>query len=300
MLHGSAAQRLERKMAFILLLFCLCCAVPFPAYALDESQVDFEIKFLLDSDQVLTDEHLLTDDFRALIGAGTEYRSIDVIYLETEGRDFLNEGWVNRIRWKEGKKKIERSYKKRYPLSGEDAEDVRAALAQAEADGFTFSDKAYSAQIDWGFSKMTLSVETEASGKYKDYHSLSQFSTADAIDFFQSAMPDEERDWGENRLGAAMLAQARKVGPLQYRRIKGSWEGTEADVEIWPMKDGYITELSFKVKGLAAASALRERMMALLEEKGLLLHEDSLKTQMILDDYLGTKPQGQDLSARSP
>lgn len=287
MLHGFVAQRIKRTMAFILLSFCLCCAVPFPAYALDERQVDFEIKFLLDSDKVLTDEHLLTDDFRALIGAGTDYRSIDVIYLETEGRDFLNEGWVNRIRWKENKKKIECTCKKRYSLSGEDAAAIRAALAQAEADGFVFSDTAYSAQIDWGFSKMTLSAEKEVSGKYKDYRSLSQFSTADAIKFFEKTMPDEERDWGEKRWGAAMLAQAQKVGPLQYRRIKGSWEGTEADVEIWPMKDGYITELSFKVTGLAAASVLRERMTALLEEKGVLLHMDSLKTQTILDVFLG-------------
>lgn len=287
MLHGFVAQRIKRTMAFILLSFCLCCAVPFPAYALDERQVDFEIKFLLDSDQVLTDEHLLTDDFRALIGAGTDYRSIDVIYLETEGRDFLNEGWVNRIRWKENKKKIECTCKKRYSLSGEDAAAIRAALAQAEADGFVFSDTAYSAQIDWGFSKMTLSAEKEVSGKYKDYRSLSQFSTADAIKFFEKTMPDEERDWGEKRWGAAMLAQAQKVGPLQYRRIKGSWEGTEADVEIWPMKDGYITELSFKVTGLAAASVLRERMTALLEEKGVLLHMDSLKTQTILDTFPG-------------
>ena len=287
MLHGSVAQRIKRTMAFILLLFCLCCFAPLPAYALGESQVDFEIKFLLDSDQVLTDEHLLTDDFRALIGAGTDYRSIDVIYLETEGRDFLNEGWVNRIRWKENKKKIECTCKKRYSLSGEDAAAIRAALAQAEADGFVFSDTAYSAQIDWGFSKMTLSAEKEVSGKYKDYRSLSQFSTADAIKFFEKTMPDEERDWGEKRWGAAMLAQAQKVGPLQYRRIKGSWEGTEADVEIWPMKDGYITELSFKVTGLAAASVLRERMTALLEEKGVLLHKDSLKTQMILDTSPG-------------
>ena len=287
MLHGFVAQRIKRTMAFILLSFCLRCAVPFPAYALDERQVDFEIKFLLDSDKVLTDEHLLTDDFRALIGAGTDYRSIDVIYLETEGRDFLNEGWVNRIRWKENKKKIECTCKKRYPLSGEDAAAIRAALAQAEADGFVFSDTAYSAQIDWGFSKMTLSAEKEVSGKYKDYRSLSQFSTADAIKFFEKTMPDEERDWGEKRWGAAMLAQAQKVGPLQYRRIKGSWEGTEADVEIWPMKDGYITELSFKVTGLAAASVLRERMTALLEEKSVLLHMDSLKTQTILDTFPG-------------
>ena len=290
MLHGFVAQRIKRTMAFILLSFCLCCAVPFPAYALDERQVDFEIKFLLDSDQVLTDEHLLTDDFRALIGAGTDYRSIDVIYLETEGRDFLNEGWVNRIRWKENKKKIECICKKRYPLSGEDAAAIRAALAQAEADGFVFSDTAYSAQIDWGFSKMTLSAEKEASGKYKNYHSLSQFSTADAIDFFQRTMPDEERNWGRDHLGASMLKQAQKAGPLQYRRLKGSWEGTEADVDIFPMRDRYITELSFKVTGLAAASALREQMTTLLEEKGVLLHEDSLKTQMILNEYLRTNP----------
>jgi hypothetical protein len=53
------------------------------------------------------------------------------------------------------------------------------------------------------------------------------------------------------------------------------------------MKDGYITELSFKVTGLAAASVLRERMTALLEEKGVLLHMDSLKTQTILDTFPG-------------
>jgi len=288
MLHGSAAKKLGK--AFSLLPLCLHFLLPFPAYALDESQVDFEIKFLLDSDKVLTEEHLLTDDFRALIGAGTDYRSIDVIYLETYGHDFLNEGWTNRIRWKENKKKIECSYKKRYPLSGVDAEAIRTALAQAKADGFTISDTAYSAQIDWGFSKVTLSVVTEASGKYKNYHSLSQFSTADAIDFFQRTMPDEERNWGRDHLGASILKQAQKAGPLQYRRLKGSWEGTEADVDIFPMRDGYITELSFKVTGLAAASALREQMTTLLEEKGVLLHEDSLKTQMILNEYLRTNP----------
>ena len=287
MLHVPAAQWQRLTMTFALLILILAFTAPNSAYALDESRVDYEVKFLLDSDIVLTDDHLLTDAFRELIGAETDDRAIDVIYLETDERAFDHEGWVNRIRWKENKKKIECMYKKRYPLSGEDAEAIRAALAQAEADGFTFSDTAYSAEIEWGYSKMTLSAGMETSGTYKDYRSLSRFSTADAVDFFKSTMPDEELNWTEEQWGVAMLDRAQKIGPLQYRRTKGSWDGIEIQVDICPMKDSYTTEMSFKVTGLDTASTLREKMTAMLEEEGILLHIDSLKTATILDSYLG-------------
>ena len=291
MLHGSASKG-KSLAAFVLLILCLAFLSPVSAFALDESAIDYEVKFLLDSDLALTDDHLLTDDLCALTGAGTEYQVIDAIYLETADRTFSQEGWINRIRWKENKKKIECTSKKRYPLSGQDAETIRAALAQTEADGFIFSDTAYSAEIDWGYSQMTLNAAWESSGTYKDYQSLAQFSTDDAIDFFKSMMPDEEQNWKEDQWGRAMLDQAQMVGPLQYRRFKGNWNGTEIKIDVCLIGDSYTTELSFKASGLEAASALREQMTALLEEKGILLHLDSLKTQTILNSYLRDYPLG--------
>ena len=295
MLRCVVLNRKRLIPVFALLILCLCFTVPDSAWALDEKQLSVEVKFLLDSDRVLTDEHLLTEDMLALIGAEPEYRKINAVYLETPARSFDSEGWVNRIRLKENKKKFERTYKKRYPLSGDDAEAVRAALSRAEADGFDFSDKAVSAELDWGYSTMTLSVSTESSGKYKDYRSLSSFSTEDAVAFLKSAMPEAELNWHEAQWGARMLDQAQMLGPFETQRIQGSWQGAEIQVDICPMRDGYVTELSLKLDGLAPASALRERMRALLEEKGLLLPVDSLKTQTILDEYLS--PQTTDSAA---
>ena len=289
MLRCVVLNRKRLIPVFALLILCLCFTVPDSAWALDEKQVAFEVKFLLDSDRVLTDEHFLTEDMLALIGAEPEYRAISALYLETPERNFDSEGWINRIRLKENKKKFERTYKKRYPLSGDDAETVRAALARAEADGFDFSDKAVSAEIDWGYSTLTLSVSTESSAKYKDYRSLSRFSVQDAVTFLKSAMPEQELNWREAQWGALMLERAQLLGPVETQRIEGSWQGAEVQVDICPLRDGYVTELSLKLDGLASASAQREQMRALLEEKGLLLPVDSLKTQTILNAYL--KPE---------
>jgi len=292
--RGTFVKWTSLSVALVLLILSLGFAAAPSAWALDENEIEYELKFLLDPELVLTDEHLLTADMCALIGAEPEYRAIDVIYLETPARSFDREGWINRIRWKENKKKIECTYKKRYPLSGTDAEAIHAALAQAEADGFRFSDKGFSAEIDWGYAQMTLSVTQEASGKYKDYKSLSEFSTADAAEFLKSTMPKEELNWGGAKWGASMLERAQMLGPLRYQRIKGEWEGSEVQVDIWPLQDGCTAELSFTVSGLENAAFMRAQMTALLEEKGVLLHRDSLKTQAILDGYLTDDPREPD------
>lgn len=48
----------------------------------------------------------------------------------------------------------------------------------------------------------------------------------------------------------------------------------------------YITELSCKADTYEAATAERARLTDLCDSLGILLHEDSLKTQRILDSYL--------------
>ena len=72
-----------------------------------------EVKFLLDPEKVLDEGQHLKQEWEQAFGITEEWRPIDVIYLETPDRDFQQEGWTNRLRWKSGKKKAERTYKKR-------------------------------------------------------------------------------------------------------------------------------------------------------------------------------------------
>lgn len=65
----------------------------------------------------------------------------------------------------------------------------------------------------------------------------------------------------------------------------------DIDIEVWPVhskstgRTEYITEISLKEDTFDAAASSRKELMDILEE-GILLHEDSLKTQKILDAYL--------------
>jgi hypothetical protein len=57
-----------------------------------------EVKFLLDTDRVLTKEKRLKKKFGALFALGPVAKAIDVLYLETPDKAFLSDGWVVRIR----------------------------------------------------------------------------------------------------------------------------------------------------------------------------------------------------------
>ena len=60
------------------------------------SGLEYEVKFLLDPNQVLDGNHLLKPEWQTFFGITEEPLPIDVLYLETSKRDFQEEGW-NRI-----------------------------------------------------------------------------------------------------------------------------------------------------------------------------------------------------------
>ena len=259
------------------------------------TEPSFEVKFLLDPNRVLGSDFLFTPEFLDLFHLPEDgYTSIDVLYLETADRAFISRGWVNRLRLKDGKKKIERTYKKRYPLSGTGPQDIHAALLQAEADGFSFGKDAYEAEIEWGYDQMTLSVSLEDSQKHEEYTSLGEFSTDEAVAFLKEAMPEEEA-WGRS-----VLDQAQSLGPLRFLRIKGSWEDLKkVTAEIWTIPQEqddnlrYIAELSFKTDDYETATDGKRRLTDFLDVQGFLLHEDALKTTEIynsLIQYLSSEP----------
>ncbi len=103
-----------------------------------------EIKFLLDSELTLSEDNELKKSALKAFEIEEDPTSYEVIYLDTQGRDYLKEGWINRIRLKEGKSKYTLTYKKRYDVENDNIEE---ALETAAGDGFTLTDNRYSAAM---------------------------------------------------------------------------------------------------------------------------------------------------------
>lgn len=268
------------------------CSILFTntAYAKENMIPNYEMKFLLDSEQVLNDDYELNSEYREFFDTGKKFDTVGVLYLETEDYDFSNEGWYNRIRIKEDSDKFDLTYKKRYSIENG---DIDAALTKANEEGFDISDTNYDAQVDWGYSKMTLSLSNKKEeNNNNNYDDMELPGRKDAIEIIKDNMPGKEEDWGEKNWGKNLIDDAKKCGPIYYYKYEGDIEGITIDLEIWPVytessdSTEYITEVSFKEDDYNVAEANRDKVMNVLERKGILKHEDSLKTQKILDAYL--------------
>lgn len=251
----------------------------------DHYTIQCEVKLLLDSGQVLDEENLLDKSIRTWFQTGDEYYSFQVAYLDTPDREYLNEGWINRIRVKEGKKKYTLSYKKLYS-----ADDFEAAMSEASEDGFTLQDPDFSVEVDWGYSKMTLSFKNEVKVKVEEEAELTSLGIDDVVEMSAGYMPSKERDWSRAGWGTETLEQAQFTGPVRFLRYIGRMDDPDIEelrIEIWPILSGeevqHITEFSFICDSMEEAEAKRTSVIEMLDEMGILLHTDSLKTQMILN-----------------
>ncbi len=269
----------------------------------DHYDLSYEVKFLLDADQVLDRDHRLKKEWLSAFRIQDEYQPIEVCFVETENRSFQKEGWTNRMRLREGRKKIERTYKKRYPVSDG---NIEAALAQAQKDGFEIPGKSnaaesndkeknsdrFEAEIDWEYENMILSLSWKTSGKLPGTDSLFDLSDLEIRDFMKNAMPEMEAGWKQTDWGYALMEQSVSVGPLRFLRAQGTLLESDITVEIWPLskdsqnEDQYLVELSFKTDQLEDARKKRQELTSLLDEKKILLHRNSTKTSRVLDAWL--------------
>lgn len=75
-------------------------------------------------------------------------------------------------------------------------------------------------------------------------------------------------------------------------KYSGIYCGKHIVIEIWPIEDQvtnateYITEASFKTDTYEEADMFRNTINDALDQEGILIHEDSLKTQKMVDAYL--------------
>ncbi|KAK4221262.1 hypothetical protein QBC38DRAFT_137299 [Podospora fimiseda] len=264
---------------------------------------DFEVKFLLDSSVVLSSAGKPTDAIRSALSLADKTIKINVQFLDTPAKELYNAGWSPRVRKVEGKAGWELTYKKRYPIGNDgnpSTDDIANTLLVALGDGFGASDSEYEAQVEWGFAKQTLSISRKKNVK------------KDSVEKKAMDLPDEEQsrklligeapgkfsNWQFEAWGTGLLKDGVVFGPVYAKRYEGKWEGTEVDVEVWPIKEKWgsedlvnVVEVSFKSDSSIEAKEKHDALEVFLKENGWLVPQDSLKTQLIMDRYGPTGPQ---------
>ena len=253
----------------------------------------YEVRFLLDADKVLDEDNQLKQEFIDAFSAGEKkVKRYGLFFLETPDRTFSGEGWFNRVRIREDKpeKGYKFTFKKRYPVQGD---DISAAMQLAEAEGFDLTGKEWESQIEWGISGMTLSLSVEAEYPLDGKSGIADLSAEEAGEFCETQMPSAERDWKSEGWGTQALKAAKEAGPVFFKRYTGTCAETKIEIEIWefPEADGaearYIAELSAECRDAGEAVRCREGIKDTLTELDILLQTESLKTQMVLDMEFG-------------
>lgn len=263
------------------------------ALAEDVTGLTYEVKLCLDPTLALDDDLEPVQALRDALAIDGTYKENSNLYLETAARDYQLQGWVNRVRLKQGKKtKVELVYKRRYKVEGD---DLDAAVARAASEGFDVANTtdAYTSELDWGYRSMTLSFTNKASLPYEGVTDLSELPQDEIRKIARDNMVDEEANWVSEGWGRSLVDEALFAGPLRYRKYTGAWNDTEVALEVWPIPDAssqgtsYICEVSFEGDDRDKTAAMRTELIAMLDDLHVLVHEDSLKTGTVLNAYLG-------------
>ena len=246
----------------------------------------FEVKFCLNPELTLNSNNALNEEITDKIGISA-LTEMFLMYLDTDGNRVLDgQGWNVRVRRKRGKK-IEYTFKKRYPV----VTTVDDTLTLAANEGFdsTINDS-YKVEVDWGLNKQTLSFSYEDKVSF-DGADDELPSVSDSISNAKKKCPELFRDWTGSNWGTDTLDSCRGYGIVKPIRYTGVFNGTEIDIEVWEiLKEDHsgvepVVEISFKTDDFEEAEIKRAELKDALEEMGILLPVDVLKTQMILGRY---------------
>ncbi|EKD04930.1 hypothetical protein A1Q2_00730 [Trichosporon asahii var. asahii CBS 8904] len=201
-------------------------------------------------------------------------------YFDTNDKGLNAEGWVIRIRHKEGQD-VELTYKKRFAVP----DGLDSALAEARDAGFTED-----AEIDWTTTKQTLSFDHSVKLSLWTLNGTAIPSPDWGLYLLVNHIPDKIADWNHHGWGTDTLKRSRQYGPVTAKVWFGKWNDIEVRVEVLPLKNAngtgmeLTTELSFGADA-SNASALRDEVMHELDSRGWLNREGKLKTSLVLDRY---------------
>ncbi|WP_226002709.1 hypothetical protein [Paenibacillus sp. BJ-4] len=124
---------------------------------MSQTEMQYEIKFILDGNQVLSDEHELRVDLVHLDQAA--HQQLDIRFLDTSALDLYHAGWILRGRLKQGKDQWEITYKKRIELT--ENKNIEQAMREMEESGFDLNDPLLNKEVDWSGEHQSLNLSYE-------------------------------------------------------------------------------------------------------------------------------------------
>ncbi|WP_435166722.1 fibronectin type III domain-containing protein [Paenibacillus glycanilyticus] len=250
---------------------------------------NYEVKLTLDPALVLDSSHNLVNSVRSEFDTGSSYKSYKVQYMDTAAQSLQGQGWSERIRKRDDQSNHEIQYKKRYDVVNG---NINAALTQAASEGLD-SSSGFDFQVDWGYSKQTLSIDYEKdvtiSGSSGSGLKMPNESTSRTVSV--SNEPSKFANWTSTGWGTAQLNNALVYGPVDFKRYEGTFDDLDLDIEVWTVmneaKTGneYWVEASFKTDSYSEASSTRTALINELNSKGWLIPQDLLRTSQIIERY---------------
>lgn len=242
------------------------------------SEIPFEVKLLLDANQLLTNEkQLRLDQMNMEI---QEIEIIDILFLDNPNLTLYQDGWIIRGRLKPNKDKWELTFKYRINIPQSEEQDValEQVLQVAASSGFDLSDPNCELEVDWSGEQKTLSLS---------YKVNVPIASPDRIEAWRELImqhapePLRLKKWGElDFLG--LVHELNILGPIRAQKNNGNWHGIKTCIENWYITNGTIVEISVKAKGDEDARKKREQMKQQLEDKKLTAIRSFSKTQWAL------------------
>ncbi|WP_310501560.1 fibronectin type III domain-containing protein [Paenibacillus qinlingensis] len=251
---------------------------------------NYEVKFNLNPSIVVDSSHNLISSVRSQFSTGSSSKAYRVQYMDTATGALDAQGWSDRIRKKSSDSTHQFQYKKRYPITNG---DINGALTTAANDGLNSSASGFEFQVDWTYSKQTLSVQYEKDVTVSGYSGsgLNAPNLATSRSVSVSNAPSQFKNWTSSGWGTTQLNNSVIYGPIDFKRYEGTYEDLDLDIEVWTIlnaaKTGTedIVEASFKTDSLSEATSVRTALMNVLSTKGWLVQSDVLKTSLIMERY---------------
>ncbi|MCU5086800.1 hypothetical protein OCA23_26225 [Bacillus cereus] len=137
----------------------------------DLNPIKYEVKFFLQSNQILNEKHELQESVKKELKI-TKAEQRYIQFIDTVNKEMYQVGWILRNRKVDDGQEL--TYKKRYPITND---DIEAMLVQAKEDGFDLNSTKFEPEVDWGFTKKTLSLSFDTINTAPDSSNPSQFKS---------------------------------------------------------------------------------------------------------------------------
>ena len=256
---------------------------------------DTEVKFLIDPDLVLDENGNLLAEVADLFGGFDRDRNrrITMQFMDTPCQVFNENGWMNRIRyrdWTQPNEGYQITYRRRIPIWPVNEQIIGEAVEQAYADGFYDWD----INIDWSYDSavLTLSYTVQTGGPVSNEFLNDEIARV----LLQDHLPEQvARHYSQELL--ASFDRVVVHGPVIFRRYEFNFPGTNERIlriEVLPFTqpDGsvidYLVEVSFEFENEGNLEVIRQRreeIQVLLNDAGILLPESGLRASVVLDRY---------------